>query len=84
MISTPNAPAAIDPCSLAILAGNTLYLVRQIAIEQTTGALIRGTIEDATTLVLDNLAAVLEVAGMSMPGVVSTTVFCPSSPSSPR
>ena len=75
VISTPNAPAAIGPYSQAIMAGDTLYLAGQIAIDPATGELTPGTIEEETTLVLNNLAAVLEAAGMSLGNVVSTTVF---------
>ena len=75
VISTENAPAAIGPYSQAIMAGDTLYLAGQIAIDPATGELTPGTIEEETTLVLENLKAVLEAAGMSLADVVSTTVF---------
>ncbi len=75
VISTENAPAAIGPYSQAIMAGDTLYLAGQIAIDPATGELTPGTIEAETTLVLNNLSAVLEAAGMSLANVVSTTVF---------
>jgi 2-iminobutanoate/2-iminopropanoate deaminase len=75
VVSTPNAPAAIGPYSQAIMAGNTLYLAGQIAIDPATNQVKSGTIEEETKLVLDNLKAVLEAAGMTMANVVSTTVF---------
>lgn len=75
VISTTAAPAAIGPYSQAILVGNTLYLAGQIAIDPATNQLRPGTIEEETKLVLDNLKAVLEAAGMTMAQVVSTTVF---------
>ncbi|MFN6999494.1 MAG: RidA family protein [Elioraea tepidiphila] len=75
VISTPNAPAAIGPYSQAIMAGNTLYLAGQIAIDPVTNQVRSGTIEEETKLVLDNLKAVLEAAGMTMANIVSTTVF---------
>lgn len=75
VISTPNAPAAIGPYSQAIMAGNTLYLAGQIAIDPATNQVKPGTIEEETRLVLNNLKAVLEAAGMTMANIVSTTVF---------
>jgi 2-iminobutanoate/2-iminopropanoate deaminase len=57
------------------MAGNTLYLAGQIAIDPATNQVKSGTIEEETKLVLDNLKAVLEAAGMTMANVVSTTVF---------
>lgn len=75
VVSTPNAPAAIGPYSQAIMAGNTLYLAGQIAIDPATNQVRSGTIEEETRLVLDNLKAVVEAAGMTMANIVSTTVF---------
>ncbi|MCU0983725.1 MAG: RidA family protein [Acetobacteraceae bacterium] len=75
VVSTPNAPAAIGPYSQAIMAGNTLYLAGQIAIDPATNQVKAGTIEEETKLVLDNLKAVVEAAGMTMANIVSTTVF---------
>ncbi len=75
VISTPNAPAAIGPYSQAIMTGNILWLAGQIAIDPRTNQVRSGTIEEETKLVLDNLKAVLEAAGMTMANIVSTTVF---------
>ena len=75
MISTPNAPAAIGPYSQAIQAGPMLFLAGQIAIDPATNQVKPGTIEEETKLVLDNLKAVVEAAGMTMANIVSTTVF---------
>jgi 2-iminobutanoate/2-iminopropanoate deaminase len=75
VVATPAAPAAIGPYSQAILAGNTLYLAGQIAIDPATNQVKPGTIEEETKLVLDNLKAVVEAAGMTMANIVSTTVF---------
>lgn len=75
IISTPAAPAAIGPYSQAVMAGNTLFLAGQIAIDPASNQVRSGTIEEETKLVLDNLKAVLEAAGMTMANVVSTSVF---------
>ncbi len=75
VISTPAAPAAIGPYSQAIRAGTHLYLAGQIAIDPVTNQVKSGTIEEETKLVLDNLKAVVEAAGMTMANIVSTTVF---------
>lgn len=75
IISTPAAPAAIGPYSQAVMAGNTLFLAGQIAIDPATNQMRPGTIEEETRLVLENLKAVLEAAGMSMANIVSTSVF---------
>jgi 2-iminobutanoate/2-iminopropanoate deaminase len=75
IISTPDAPEAIGPYSQAVRAGNTIYLAGQIAIDPKTNQLVKGTIEEETKLVLENLQAVLAAEGLTMEHVVSTTVF---------
>lgn len=74
-IATDNAPKAIGPYSQAIRVGRTLYLAGQIPIDPKTNQVVVGTIEEETTLVLNNLRAVLEANGMTMANVVSTSVF---------
>lgn len=75
VIATDNAPKAIGPYSQAIRSGPMLFLAGQIPIDPKTNQLVVGTIEEETTLVLNNLKAVLEASGMTMANVVSTSVF---------
>lgn len=75
IIFTPIAPAPIGPYSQAVLSGNTLYASGQIAIDPETGELLKGTIEDETELVMENLKAVLQAAGLSFSDVVKATIF---------
>jgi len=74
-ISTSQAPAAIGPYSQAVRVGDTLYTSGQVALDPATGALVAGGIREQTTRVLNNLAAVLAEAGLSMADVVKTTVY---------
>ena len=75
MISTSLAPAAIGPYSQAVRVGDLLFTSGQVALDPATGALVAGGIREQTKRVLDNLAAVLEEAGLDMANVVKTTVF---------
>ncbi|HEX2012249.1 MAG TPA: RidA family protein [Roseateles sp.] len=75
VIATDKAPKAIGPYSQAIKVGPMLYLAGQIPIDPKTNQVVVGTIEEETTLVLNNLKAVLEANGMTMANVVSTSVF---------
>ncbi|HOY13163.1 MAG TPA: Rid family detoxifying hydrolase, partial [Saprospiraceae bacterium] len=75
IINTQNAPAPVGPYNQAILAGNTLYLSGQIALDPATGNLMMDNIETETTQVMENLKAVLEEAGFSFANVVKTTIF---------
>jgi 2-iminobutanoate/2-iminopropanoate deaminase len=73
-IKTPNAPAAIGPYSQAIVAGEFVFTAGQVGLDPATGSLADG-IEAQTELVLRNLAAILEAAGLSMADVVKTSIL---------
>ena len=75
IVYSPVAPAPIGPYSQAILAGNTLFVSGQIAIQQSSGNLITGNIEDETTQVMINLSEVLKAAGLTFKDVVKCTIF---------
>ncbi|MDG1572701.1 RidA family protein [Robiginitalea sp. M366] len=75
IIQTPDAPAPIGPYSQAVMAGNTLYLSGQIALDPTSGELVSGSIEDETQQVMDNLKAVLSAAGLGFEHVVKASIF---------
>jgi 2-iminobutanoate/2-iminopropanoate deaminase len=75
IIQTDHAPAPIGPYNQAVLAGNTLYVSGQIALDPATGELVQGSIEAETEQVLENLKAVLEAAGAGFPDVVKTSIF---------
>ncbi|HSR59631.1 MAG TPA: RidA family protein [Robiginitalea sp.] len=75
IIQTAQAPAPIGPYNQAVLAGNTLYLSGQIALDPVSGELVSGSIEDETQQVMKNLKAVLEAAGMGFEQVVKASIF---------
>ncbi len=75
IIKTDKAPMPIGPYNQAILAANTLYASGQIAIDPVTNALIDGDIKDETRQVMENLAAVLDAAGMNFSNVVKCSIF---------
>jgi len=75
VINTQLAPAPIGPYNQAILAGNTLYISGQIAIDPSNGELVLNSIVHETKQVLKNLNAVLEEAGFTAIDVVKTSIF---------
>ncbi len=75
IINTPNAPAPIGPYNQAVLSDNTLYASGQIAINPATGDLVTENINDETTQVMQNIAAILEAADMTFENVVKATIF---------
>lgn len=75
IIFTSEAPAPIGPYSQAVLAGNTLYISGQIALDPETGELINENITEETHAVMKNMEAILRVAGFSFADVVKCTIF---------
>lgn len=75
IINTPDAPAPIGPYNQAVLAGNTLYVSGQIAIDPPTGNMILDNIDDETHQVMKNLGNILQAAGFEFGNVVKCTIF---------
>jgi 2-iminobutanoate/2-iminopropanoate deaminase len=75
IIFTEKAPAPIGPYNQAVLSGNTLYASGQIAINPASGELIIDNINNETTQVMENIAAILEAADMTFENVVKATIF---------
>jgi 2-iminobutanoate/2-iminopropanoate deaminase len=75
IILTPEAPAPIGPYSQAVLAGNTLYVSGNIALDPETGELINENITEETHAVMKNMEAILRAAGYLFSDVVKCTIF---------
>jgi 2-iminobutanoate/2-iminopropanoate deaminase len=74
-VESSAAPRALGPYSQAVVAGDTVFCAGQVGLDPATGKLVAGGIAAETARVLQNLAAVLEAAGLSLADVVKTTVF---------
>jgi len=74
-VKTNRAPNPVGPYSQAVIAGDFVFCSGQIAINQSTGAIVESDIESETMQVMENLKAVLESAGSSLYMVVKTTIF---------
>ena len=74
-ISSSAAPTPIGPYSQAIESNGTLYISGQIAIDQSTGALITNDIEDETHQVMRNLKAIIEKAGLTLDNIVKCSIL---------
>jgi 2-iminobutanoate/2-iminopropanoate deaminase len=78
-IRTDKAPAPIGPYNQAVLAEGKLYLSGQVAIDPATGALhpsvTNGSVGEEAKVVMDNLGAVLEAAGMTHHNLVKCSIF---------
>lgn len=75
VINTQKAPAPIGPYNQAILAGNTLYISGQIAINPETSELVQNSIVHETKQVLENLKAIISEAGFEFSDIVKTSIF---------
>ncbi len=75
VIRTDKAPAPVGPYSQAIEAGGFLFCSGQIAIDPKTNQVHNGPIEEQATMVLENISAVLQQAGMTFQNVVKTTIY---------
>jgi len=73
--SAAGAPRPIGPYSAALRSGNWLFISGQIPVDPASGELVGGGTSAQTRRVLDNLAALLEAAGLTFGHVVRTTVF---------
>ena len=75
IINTTNAPAPVGPYNQAVLVDGTLYMSGQVAIDINTKELLKGSIEEETEKVMQNIKAVLEEVNFSFENVIKTTIF---------
>jgi len=75
IVNTINAPAPIGPYNQATKANNTLFISGQIPADPATGEIITSSIEDETHMVMKNLKAILDEAGLSFDNVLKTSIF---------
>lgn len=74
-ISTASAPGAVGPYSQAIVTNDFVFCSGQVGLDPATGILVEGGVEAQAERALQNLAAVLEAAGLTWADVVKTTCF---------
>jgi 2-iminobutanoate/2-iminopropanoate deaminase len=78
VVKAEKAPKAIGPYSVAIRAGDFIFVSGTLGIHPETGDLVPGGIETQARKALENLANILEAGGSSLDLVVKTTVFLQS------
>jgi 2-iminobutanoate/2-iminopropanoate deaminase len=74
-VSSADAPKAIGPYSQGIRVGTLLFLSGQVGLDPATGQMVDGDVATQTGRVMENLAAVLKSAGLSLADVVRTTIY---------
>lgn len=74
-IQTDLAPAPVGSYSQAVLAGNTIYLAGQIALDPRTSQMIQNDLRAEAVQVFENIKAIAESAGGNMSQIVKLTVY---------
>jgi 2-iminobutanoate/2-iminopropanoate deaminase len=72
---TEKAPAPKGPYSQAVIHNGVMYVSGQIPIDSVTGLMVRGTIEEETETVLNNLKIIVEEAGAAMEDVLRVSCY---------
>jgi 2-iminobutanoate/2-iminopropanoate deaminase len=74
-IYTENAPKPIGPYSQAVKYENLIFLSGQIAIDPKTNELIGKDVAEQTKVIMENIKAILEEAGLNFNHVIRTTIY---------
>jgi 2-iminobutanoate/2-iminopropanoate deaminase len=75
IINTTNAPAPIGPYSQAVAVAGLLFVSGQIPMNPATGEIISADIKAETTMVMENLKAILSEAGIGFDQIIKSTIF---------
>ena len=84
IIFTETAPAPVGPYSQAVQFGQVLFCSGQIPIDPKTNEVLKGSIEEQTELVMENVGAVLKAAGLGFEDVIKTSIFITDMGNFPR
>lgn len=75
VLDTPSAPGALGPYSVAVEAGDFVFVSGQVAIDPTTGGRAPDDVSAQAEQIMLNLKAILGDVGLSLADVVKTTIF---------
>jgi 2-iminobutanoate/2-iminopropanoate deaminase len=74
-VKIPEKVRKIGPFSQAIRAGPLVFLAGQAPLDQETGEVVHGTIQEETKVTFENIKRNLEAAGTSLDNLVRLTIF---------
>ena len=75
IIKTDKAPLPVGPYNQAIMVDKTLYISGQVAINPENNEVIKGSVEDATKLIMKNIQSILYEAGFNFKDVVRSKIY---------
>ncbi|KAJ5543105.1 YjgF/Yer057p/UK114 family [Penicillium sp. DV-2018c] len=74
-VSTKGAPLPPPFLSQGLVVGDVVYCSGQLGVDPTTGEMVKGSIQDRTRQILQNLNAVLEAGGSSLRDAIKINIF---------
>ena len=74
-INTDRAPSPVGPYSQSVRAGGFLFVSGQIALDPVSGKMLNSDVGEETHMIMKNLEAILEAAGLDFDYVVKCTIF---------
>lgn len=75
VIRTDNAPAALGPYSVGVVANGFVFCSGQLGLDPETGDFIPGGVTEQANQAMKNLKNVLAASGCEFKDVVKTTIF---------
>ena len=75
IIKTDKSPLPVGPYNQAVLVDKTLYISGQVAINPKNNEIIKGSVEDATKLIMKNIQSILDEAGFNFKDVVRSKIY---------
>ncbi len=74
-VNIPDRVSRIGPFSQVIRAGPFVFLAGQAPLDQKTGEVVHGTIQEETRVTFENIKRNLEAAGTTLDNLVRLTIF---------
>ena len=75
VLETPSAPAALGPYSVAVEAGDFVFISGQVALDPTSGERAPDNAAAQTKQIMENLRAILGDLGLTLADIAKTTIF---------
>lgn len=75
VLKTPSAPNALGPYSVAVEAGDFVFVSGQVAIDPATGERAPDNVAAQSKQIMENLRAILGDLGLTLADVAKTTIF---------
>lgn len=75
IIKTDKAAQPVGPYNQAVKYKDMLFVSGQIPLDPLTGELVKGDVQKQTRMVMENMKAILEAAGMDFSHVIKCSIF---------